>query len=56
MGPAQFIPSTWIGYESRVTKLTGRSPANPWNVTDAFAAASLYLVDKGADKKTYDAE
>ena len=48
MGPAQFIPSTWILYEKRVTKLTGRAYANPWNPEDAFIAAALYLTDNGA--------
>ncbi len=50
MGPAQFIPSTWVGYKDRVSKLTGNSPANPWNPTDAFMAAGLLLADSGAAK------
>lgn len=56
MGPAQFLPSTWLGYKDRVAAITGRSPANPWNITDAFVAAALYLTDKGAGAKTYNAE
>lgn len=48
MGPAQFIPSTWVLYEKRVAKITGRSYANPWNPEDAFLAAALYLTDNGA--------
>lgn len=56
MGPAQFIPSTWMGMASAVTAITGSNPPNPWNPRDAFAASGLYLRDLGADAKTYAAE
>lgn len=49
MGPAQFIPSTWMGYKDKVAKLTGKSPANPWDIRDAFAASAIKLVAGGAD-------
>jgi peptidoglycan hydrolase CwlO-like protein len=55
MGPAQFIPSTWMIYKEKVKEITGR-PADPWNIKDAFLAAALYLADYGAYKQTYDAE
>lgn len=48
MGPAQFIPTTWVLFKDRVSKLTGRGAASPWNVEDAFTAAALYLADAGA--------
>jgi peptidoglycan hydrolase CwlO-like protein len=56
MGPAQFIPSTWVGYKDKVSKLTGNSPANPWNPRDAFMASGLLLADNGATKGTRAAE
>ncbi|MEK7615570.1 MAG: hypothetical protein AAB431_04280, partial [Patescibacteria group bacterium] len=48
MGPAQFIPSTWIGYVDKIKKLTGHTP-DPWDIRDAFLAAGLKLVAGGAD-------
>lgn len=56
MGPAQFIPSTWMGMASAVTAVTGNNPPNPWNPLDAFTASGLYLRDLGASAKTYSAE
>jgi membrane-bound lytic murein transglycosylase B len=47
MGPAQFIPSTWKGYSSKVTAITGKS-ANPWDIRDAFLAAAIKLGNDGA--------
>jgi peptidoglycan hydrolase CwlO-like protein len=56
MGPAQFIPSTWLLYEGKITSLFGISSPNPWNVYDSFAASSLYLYELGAGQKTLAAE
>ena len=47
MGPAQFIPSTWSGYISRLKNLLGHY-ASPWNPRDAFFASATMLTDKGA--------
>ncbi|HSR89126.1 MAG TPA: hypothetical protein VLK22_01835 [Candidatus Udaeobacter sp.] len=49
MGPAQFIPSTWMGYRNKVTALTGKASADPWDIRDAFMAAGLLLKNNGAD-------
>lgn len=51
MGPAQFIPSTWLGYESEVVRITGHSPVNPWNFQDAFTASAIKLANGGATSK-----
>jgi membrane-bound lytic murein transglycosylase B len=47
MGPAQFIPSTWGGYKSRLKNILGHD-ADPWNPKDAFMASAMLLTDKGA--------
>ena len=47
MGPAQFIPSTWMGYKDKVTAITGKS-ANPWDIRDAFLASAIKLAAGGA--------
>jgi peptidoglycan hydrolase CwlO-like protein len=47
MGPAQFIPSTWMGYKDKVAAITGKT-ANPWDIRDAFVAAAIKLKAGGA--------
>ena len=56
MGPAQFIPSTWILYEDKIAKITGHNPPNPWDPYDAFMASALLLRDNGARGGTYSTE
>ena len=55
MGPAQFIPSTWIAYRDEFSDILGK-PADPWNVSDSFLASAVYLVDLGANRDLYGAE
>jgi len=56
MGPAQFIPTTWLLYADMVANLTGHKPASPWNIEDAFTASGLMLAQAGANKQTYASE
>ncbi len=55
MGPADFIPSTWMMYKKRVESVT-KKPADPWNIEDAFLAAGLFLADAGAKSKNSSGE
>jgi len=55
MGPAQFIPSTWVLYKDRLSAILGRA-GDPWNIRDSFLASALYLSDYGAKTKTQDGE
>lgn len=56
MGPAQFIPSTWVLYEDKVASVVGAHVANPWNPEHAFTASALLLRDNGAARGGYNAE
>ena len=55
MGPAQFLPSTWMGHKEDLARLLGHAP-DPWDLGDAFTASALKLAAGGAAAKTYDAE
>lgn len=56
LGPAQFLPSVWLNYESEISRLTNHNPPSPWNVEDAFIGAAVKLSKAGADTKTREAE
>lgn len=52
MGPAQFLPTTWLRFQSKVVVLTGHNPPSPWNVEDAFTASAVFLAEAGAALQT----
>lgn len=56
MGPAQFMPTTWLLYKNAIAKTTGHNPPNPWDPQDAFVASGLLLRDNGAAAGGYEAE
>jgi hypothetical protein len=57
MGPAQFIPSTWMLVKDKLSNALGiSSMPNPWNAQHAFMAASMHLSDLGASNQTFTAE
>ena len=47
MGPAQFIPSTWISYKIKTQAIIGQVP-DPWDIKTAFLVSALHLKDLGA--------
>jgi len=49
MGPAQFIPSTWMLYKDRLTRLTGEASPDPWSARTAIFATAMLMADNGAD-------
>lgn len=56
MGPAQFMPTTWLSYAKKISVLTGHNPPSPWNIDDAFMGAAIKLANAGASQQNYDAE
>ena len=51
MGVAQFMPSTWLGYKSAITRYTGHNPPDPWSLTDGVMGMAEKLKRGGADRK-----
>ncbi len=58
MGPAQFIPSTWMSSSLRTPLIAALSKNNPdpWVPMDAFMASSIFLSQLGAGAQTYTSE
>jgi membrane-bound lytic murein transglycosylase B len=52
LGPSQFIPSTWVMFETRIEKALGIAHANPWNPEHAIMATALYMKDLGAQNQS----
>ncbi|MCF7865640.1 MAG: lytic murein transglycosylase [Candidatus Pacebacteria bacterium] len=53
MGPAQFIPSTWKLFQSKIARALGKPASDPWNPQDAFMASGFYLADLGASSQAF---
>ena len=47
MGPAQFMPTTWLAIRNAAAKILGKSPESlsPFSNQDAFIASGVYLRD-----------
>ena len=43
MGPAQMMPTTWIGIRAEVGQLVKKATPDPWNLTDSVAAIAVKL-------------
>lgn len=57
MGPAQFIPTTWLAHEEEVSDISGHYPPNPWDLSDAMAAMATKLSKvPGVTTGNYNAE
>lgn len=56
MGPTQFIPSTWQGYEARIARAFNVSVADPWDPQHAIMATAMFLQDLGAARGGVEAE
>ncbi len=49
MGPAQFIPTTWMSIRDEVEAIVN-VPPNPWSIQHSFLASALYLRRLGGTK------
>lgn len=47
IGPAQFIPSTWMTVRDSASAILGHR-ANPWRIRDSFLGSGIYLRRGGA--------
>ncbi|KKW15911.1 MAG: Myosin II heavy chain [Parcubacteria group bacterium GW2011_GWA2_50_10b] len=48
MGPAQFIPTTWEMFQSKISQALNIGTPDPWNPEHAITAMALYLSELGA--------
>lgn len=56
MGVAQFMPTTWQGYESKIAQLSGHNPPSPWSAIDGFVGSAIKLANDGATSQTREGE
>ncbi|MDD5084125.1 MAG: hypothetical protein PHT88_04350 [Candidatus Moranbacteria bacterium] len=52
MGIAQFMPTTWMGYKSKIASMTGHNPPDPWSVVDGVVGMAIKLAAGGATSKS----
>lgn len=52
MGVAQFMPTTWIGYKTKISAKTGSNPADPWDLADGITGMAIKLAAGGATSKS----
>ena len=52
MGVAQFMPTTWVGYEDAISSYTGHNPPDPWDLSDGVVGMAEKLKRAGGDKKS----
>ena len=52
MGVAQFMPTTWLGYKSKIASATGHNPPDPWNIADGVVGMAIKLANAGATSKS----
>ena len=45
LGVPQFMPDTWIEYESRVSRIVGKRYPDPWDLRDGIVAMAVKLSD-----------
>lgn len=55
LGPAQFMPDTWLGYKEQLTTFKGSVPS-PFDIQDAMLAMGVKLAQAGANSQTEEAE
>lgn len=53
MGPAQFIPTTWELFKSRISNALNIRVPDPWNPEHAITAMALYLSELGANSQDW---
>lgn len=53
MGPAQFIPTTWELFKSRIANALNIGTPDPWNAEHAITAMALYLAELGANTQNW---
>lgn len=56
MGISQFMPATWLGFQSKIKNATGATYADPWNSAHAIMGSGFLLQENGASSQAFSAE